>query len=157
MNCVGCKTGRHYYEDLKSCIRCGDIGPYCVECPTCNGCETEYPADWSCGTPGHDLIHDQLITKCVDCNDYDYCKNCVKKCSCGQGEDHYLCIAESCEHRCKHRGCNNYVCKQYGSIPFEDEKVWCKDHYPEEHQQFCNKIKDLVKKDKRLREELELE
>ena len=130
MRCSDCKKLKEL-EALFPCRKCGNTGPYCVKCSQCNQCGEHVPGDHRCGESEHIIPVGQGI-KCIDCDEFDYCKKCVVKCPCGHGEDHYLCkdrIKDSDDggdgHCCQwyhyiDQGvpyhCTTPVCKQYCSI-----------------------------------------
>lgn len=112
-----------------------------------------------CGEIGKHYIYGKSV-KCEDCDEFDYCLNCVIKCSCGKEETHYLC-KEGVEYRhfCHYEKEDGYICDKpacvkYGGIPvFSDVHEgasfhpFCKEHRP----LIIKRIRDfLEKEDKKL-------
>ncbi len=131
-----------------------------------------------CGDSDHIIPIGAFKVKCIDCDESYYCKNCVVKCPCGHGEDHYLCkdrIEDSDNggngHCCQwydytNKGktpwhCTTPVCKQYCSISTFTAQMSEKSHIRvcNIHRPIIMKraretfLEELVKEDKRYKEE----
>jgi len=136
--CLGCKKYRDD-DKLRGCVFCNDPGPYCKKCDKCKTCSEYAPGDWTCGEDGnHNLTKDGFKTKCVDCDEFWFCEMCVRKCPCGKGESHYLCIDHYDYHQCSWRSeddkirCDELVCREFCSIvDITGEKIlFCPKHKP---------------------------
>ncbi len=96
------------------------------------------------------------MTRCVDCDEFMYCKKCVVKCPCGNGDTHYICKNR---HTCNESGCTTRVCKQFcgfRDLADNDFVLYCPLHHPK----ICKRLRDevigqiLKNEDKRFKEEL---
>lgn len=111
------------------------------------------------------LVPGEFQTKCVTCDEFLYCRKCVVKCPCGQGETHYLCKNKYVDHHlCEwssaddQQHCNARVCKQYCGIKDLNGEVrlYCPNHHP----RISKRLRDEVihhiihNEDKRFKDEL---
>lgn len=139
-------------SNTRVCIKCSHRGPYCENCPSCTKCKNEYPGSWGCGgdDSDHNLVPGKFMAVCVDCDEFLLCEECVTPCECGHDPVHFICFKAS--HECFH--CSTPVCRKYGTMPIGKTERFCAKHYPERYDRFCAKVKKIVRRDKRLREEL---
>lgn len=167
--CTGCKKLKED-EEVRSCLHCGHPGPYCDNCRKCVLCNEDYPGNRTCGDGrGPHLTRGGFRTKCIDCDEFDYCAKCVDQCPCGQGErPHYLCKEMSDEHDCNYyneeigRGCKTNVCKRHCGIVDLNGKtrVYCPQHRPTISASLRDAVVRYIREEesaeykKRLREEL---
>lgn len=146
--CSVCKT-LHEDNDMKSCLYCNDPGSYCDECARCNKCQEWSPGDWSCGGgSNHNLTQSGFKAKCIDCNEFYYCNQCIVICLCRKGDKpHYVCKAGYGDtHICGGDGCPAYLCKKYNSSAIDDEYAWCSKHRPVASKRLRDEIVSQIKK-----------
>ncbi len=138
---------------FRSCIKCGDPGPYCSECDKCQNkeCGWDCPGNYICHMCEKDIKPEDKRSQCSCCKELYYHSSCLVECMCGVGTTHYLCSPYN--HLCDGLdindddcacpngicingkmetllpGVNIYICKVHRNIALERIKTLYKQHF----------------------------
>lgn len=132
--CTGCGDNEQFLcpKHAMPCIECDYPGPYCPNCD-CTKCKFPSAGLWSCEACDAPFSRLTWRAKCVDCDEFDYCKDCVRECQCGQGpQPHYLCQCVPENHtcqRCYDTEGTTPACQKYGQLELAYGSVaLCQEH-----------------------------
>jgi hypothetical protein len=125
-----------------------------------------------CGESNHVIPRGAFKTRCVNCDEFDYCAKCVRKCPCGIGPDHWICKAyddyQDNRHTCmwyKGRGldqpetCNIPVCANCRVPDFnpysEGNPRFCNEHRKRVIEENCDAIvQEFMRMDKKFKQDV---